>query len=73
METLEAAEMFLVTNLGVVTFGRHVLHNEPGTKPMRFVRLALTAVGVPDVDRHAEEVISTYSHRLSKLDINSRP
>lgn len=73
METLEAAEMFLVTNLGVVFFGRHVRHNEPGTKPMRFVRLALAAVGVPDVDQHAEEVISTYAHRLPEIDSGSRP
>lgn len=73
LKTLEAAEMFLVTNLGVVFFGRHVRLNEPGTKQLRFVRLALTAVGVPDVDQHAEEVLGAYAHRLPELDIGSRP
>lgn len=70
MSTREAAEMFLVTNLGSVFFGRHVRLNDPDTKPMRFVRLALAAVGVPDVDEHAQEVIEAYAHRLPQLRIN---
>lgn len=66
---LEAAEMFLVTNLGAVFFGKHVRLDEPGTIPLRFTRLGLAAVGVPDVDTHAEEVIRTYKSRLPPLDI----
>lgn len=66
---LEAAEMFIVTNLGAAFFARHVRFNAPGTKPMRFTRLALTAVGIPDADAHAEEVLAAHMRRLPELRI----
>lgn len=65
---LEAAEMFLATNLGAAVFGRHVRLNAPGTQPLRFVRLALKAVGVARVDEYADEVIAQYSGRIPALD-----
>lgn len=71
LTALEAAEMFLVTNLGATVFARHVRFNEPGTKPMRFVRLALTAVGIPHVDEHAEAVIERFRGKLPEFQNSS--
>lgn len=69
---LEAAEMFLVTNLGALFFGRHVRLNAKGTEPLRFLRLALTAVGVSDVDKHTQDVIDNHSAHLPELRLGPR-
>lgn len=66
---LEAAEMFLVANLGAAFFARHVRFYGPGAKPLRFTRMALTAVGIPDADLRAEEVFEAHMHRLPELRI----
>lgn len=67
MDASEAAEFFLVTNLGARFFGRHIQLQERGASQIRFVRLALTAVGVPDVDEHAAEVVEKYATRLPEF------
>lgn len=53
-----------MTNLGARFFGRHIRLEERGAGQIKFVRLALTAVGIPDVDEHAAEVIEKYATRL---------
>lgn len=64
----EAAEVFLVTNLGGAFFGRHVIGDAPSREPLRFVRHALKAAGVADVDAHAEAVLSRHRDALPALD-----
>lgn len=68
LSTLEAAEIFIVTNLGASAFGRYVRLNEPGTQKLRFVRAALVAAGVPLVDEHADEILSKYHGKLPAFD-----
>lgn len=67
LSILDAAEMFLVTNLGAAFFGRHVRLDQPGTKEHRFVRLALTAVGVQGADEHADAVIDRYQGNVPSI------
>lgn len=66
--TLEAAEIFLVPNLGATFFGRHVRLNMPGTQKLRFVRAGLTAAGVSHVDQHADDVLGKHDGRLPTFD-----
>lgn len=66
--TLEAAEIFLVTNLGATLLGRHVRLNMPGTQKLRFVRAGLTAAGVSHVDQHADDVLGKHDGRLPAFD-----
>lgn len=66
--TLEAAEIFLVTNLGAAFFGRHVRLDVPGTLKLRFVRAGLTAAGVTHVDQHADNVLRKHEGHLPVFD-----
>lgn len=71
LSTLEAAEVFMVMNLGAVFFGHRVRLNAPGTKKLRFVRAGLAAVGVPHVDEHAEAVLAAHEGRIPALDYSA--
>lgn len=64
---LEAAEMFVVTNLGATFFGDFVRLNAPGTQQLRFVRLALLSLGFADAHEQADEVIERYGHQIAGL------
>lgn len=68
VSAFEAAEVFLVTILGAAFFGRHVRLNAPGTQRLRFVRAALAAASVPDVDRYADEVLQDHATDIPSLD-----
>lgn len=68
LSTLEAAEVFLVTNLGAAFFGRHVRLNMPGTQKLRFVRAGVTAAGVSHVDQYAHDVLGKHDGRLPAFD-----
>ncbi|OAV53921.1 TetR/AcrR family transcriptional regulator [Enteractinococcus helveticum] len=68
LSVLDGAEMFLVTILGAGLFRHHLRSSVPGTKPLRFVRFALAAVGAPTVDEYAHEVVSRYAHHVPTLE-----
>ncbi|MGM7667646.1 TetR family transcriptional regulator [Microbacterium sp. A93] len=67
ISTQEAAELFLVTNLGAQIFSRYVRADLPGAAPLRFVLLSLRVVGDADVDVHAEEVLARFEGKLPDL------
>ena len=64
MSAQDAAEFFLVATLGVHAFGRYLPPAERGAEQLRFVKLALTAVGVTDVEGQVREVVETHATRL---------
>lgn len=64
---LEAAEMLYATSLGALFFGKHLRYLASGTKPLRFVRLSLAAVGYLNVNEHADAVIASMTPKLAAL------
>ncbi len=71
LSPLEAAEMLLASSLGSLLFRDYVRLNAPDTKAVRFIRLALTSVGIPNVDESAEEVLREYRDRIPRFDPES--
>ena len=69
MSTRDAAELFLVTSLGVRVFGRRLQLADDGIEQLRLVRLALTAVGVADVEAQSREVLKKYTTRLPSFQL----
>jgi AcrR family transcriptional regulator len=67
ISTLEAAELFLVTNLGAQIFSRYASADSFGPAPLRFVLMALRVIGDADVDVHAEEVRARFEGKLPDL------
>nr|WP_209706649.1 TetR/AcrR family transcriptional regulator [Leucobacter exalbidus] len=65
---LDAAEMLLLTSLGRSLFSRYARNNPPETRPLRFLRMSLAAAGIPDVEAHADEVLTRYAGLLPELE-----
>lgn len=63
----EAAQMFQVTTLGLVQFGRLVGVDISEDKLMRFTAMAMTSVGIPDAPRHVADVVAAHRGRLPRF------
>lgn len=65
---LEAAELLMINHLGTAYFGRLVHYEDPETASIRFVREALRASGILNVDKIAAEVVEDYRKSGSELE-----
>ncbi|UCR87850.1 TetR/AcrR family transcriptional regulator [Mycetocola spongiae] len=64
---IEAAELFFAMNLGANLFGSYIPQEEGEWRPMRLIRLALTAIGVEHADVIIAEVVDRHRESIPPM------